>query len=231
MRFRSLPRALRRRAVSSLDEAAARRFHHRYYNDRATTWGNTKWLGVGLSKCPLDLWVYQELLTEIRPALVVETGTFDGGSALFFASCLDLLGDGRVITIDVAPRAGRPQHDRITYLTGSSTDPAILEAVRSAAEGASPVLVVLDSDHAYEHVLAELHAYSPLVTPDSYLVVEDTNVNGHPVLRDFGPGPYEAVDAFLSSGGPFARDLSREKFRLTFNPGGWLRRLRTPGSG
>jgi len=86
-------------------------------------------------------------------------------------------------------------------------------------------MVVLDSDHHRDHVLAELRTYSALVTPGSYLIVEDTNINGHPVLMRSGAGPQEAVEAFLADRAPFERDRSREKFFLTFNQGGWLRRL------
>ena len=176
-------------------------------------------------KCPLDLWVYQEILTEIRPELVIETGTAVGGSALFLASCMDLLHHGRVITIDMIERKGFPRHDRITYLTGSSTDAAIVERVRFEAERASPVIVILDSDHSRDHVLAELHAYGPLVTPGSFLVVEDTNVNGRPVEGAHGPGPHEALEEFMRGRPEFVRDSSREKFLLTFNPGGFVHRL------
>jgi cephalosporin hydroxylase len=88
------------------------------------------------------------------------------------------------------------------------------------------VLVVLDSDHRRDHVLAELYAYAPLVTPGSYLVVEDTNVNGHPVYEEFGPGPMEAVEDFLKDRDDFAADPTREKLLFTFNPRGWLRKLR-----
>lgn len=224
-----MSRGLWRRAAAPVTNAQAaattRSFHLLYYDRRPQTWSNTSWLGTKVAKCPLDLWVYQELVHELRPSLVIETGTFLGGSALFFASCQDLIDHGRVITIDVEPRPGRPTHPRITYLTGSSTDPSILETVQREAAGGGPVMVVLDSDHAYDHVLAELDAYAPFVTENSYLVVEDTCVNGNPVLPDYGPGPYEAVDTFLERRAPFVRDRTREKFMLTFNPGGWLRRL------
>ena len=93
------------------------------------------------------------------------------------------------------------------------------------AAGAGTVLVVLDSDHSRDHVLAEPRAYAPLVTPGSYLVVEDTNINGHPVYEAFGPGPMEAVQDFLKERDDFEADRSREKFLLTFNPRGWLRKL------
>src|SRR4051794_4393035 len=161
--------------------ATVRRFHRLYYGNSGRTWMNTRWFGVTLFKCPLDLWVYQELLVELKPDLVVETGTAAGGSALYLASCMDLLGRGRVVTVDVVERPNLPQHDRITYLTGSSTDPAIVERVRREAETAATVMVILDSDHARDHVLDELRAYASLVTPGSYLVVEDTNINGRPV--------------------------------------------------
>jgi cephalosporin hydroxylase len=202
-----------------------KRFHRLYYSHDGRTWLNTRWFGTRVLKCPFDLWVYQELLERIRPELVIETGTADGGSAFFIASCMDLLGRGRVITIDVDDLAGRPQHDRITYLHGSSVDPAVVEQVRTAAARAAAVMVILDSDHSRDHVLAELNAYSPVVTEGSYLIVEDTNVNGRPVFPRFGPGPHEAVEAFLRGGAAFTRDEECEKFFLTFNPGGYLKRV------
>jgi cephalosporin hydroxylase len=205
-------------------------FHTLYYDRKEQTWGNTFWLGQHVLKCPLDLWIYQEILHEVRPVLIVETGTYQGGSAFFLASICDLLGQGKILTIDVDRREDRPQHPRITYLTGSSTSNGILRQVRRRARGASRVLVILDSSHAKEHVLAELHAYAPLVTPGSYLIVEDTNLNGHPVDRDHGRGPAEAVAEFLEGNDAFVRDESREKFMLTFNPGGYLKK-REPATG
>jgi cephalosporin hydroxylase len=205
------------------------RFHSLYYARRAQTWGETYWLGHHVLKCPLDLWVYQEILFEIRPDLIVETGTYRGGSALFLASMCDLLGRGEVVTIDSAKQKGRPRHKRITYFTGSSTSEAILRKVRRRARGKKRVMVILDSGHGEEHVLAELRAYARLVTPGRSLIVEDTNLNGHPVEGDHGPGPAEAVVAFLAENGGFVRDERREKFLLTFNPGGYLRR-REPAS-
>jgi len=129
------------------------------------------------------------------------------------------------VSVDIDPRPGRPVHPRVTYLTGSSTDEAILDQLRARARGRSPVMAILDSDHSREHVAAELSLYAPLVTVGSYLVVEDTNVNGHPVLPEFGPGPREAVDAFLAANSAFEVDESREKFLMTFNPRGFLRRM------
>ena len=207
-----------------MDDTVAE-FHRHYYN--SFVWTDTSWLGVPTQKCPLDLWIYQELLFELRPGLIIETGTAAGGSALFLASICDLLGCGRIVTVDIAGPYG-PKHSRIRYLTGSSVDPLIVENCRVMAVGEARVMVILDSDHAADHVLAELRSYAPLVTPESYLIVEDTNVNGHPVLSEYGPGPAEAVAAFLSETDDFEADGSREKFWMTFNPGGYLRRCSHP---
>lgn len=208
--------------VNTYRKLVAREFHRHYY--RSLVWQDTYWFGVPVWKCPPDMWIYQELLHEVRPDLIVETGTQFGGSAYFLASMCDLLGRGHVISIDVEARAGRPEHRRLQYLLGSSTSPAIVEQVSAAADDAQTVLVILDSEHSCEHVLSEMRAYASLVTAGSYLIIEDTNINGHPILRGYGPGPMEAVDEFLRGGAPFSIDSSREKFGLSFSPRGFLRR-------
>jgi cephalosporin hydroxylase len=179
---------------------------------------------VNAYKTPLDLWVYQELIVSLRPQLIVETGTASGGSALFLATVCDAIGCGEILTIDIETRQDRPAHQRVTYLTASSTATETLEIVAERATGKAPVMVILDSDHSRMHVLAELRNYAEFVTPGSYLVVEDTNLNGHPVLPDFGEGPMEAVQDFLAERDDFAPDPDQEKFFLSFNPGGYLRR-------
>lgn len=199
-------------------------FHRLYYGSEHHTWRSTRWFGVSVQKCPLDLWIYQELLTETRPEVIIETGTWDGGSALYLASVADQLGVGRVITIDVGERPGRPQHSRIEYVTGSSTDPDVSTRVLDSIPDTTRTMVILDSDHSRDHVFAELQIYAPRVTPGCYLIVEDTNVNGHPVLPQFGPGPLEAVRAFLDTHPEFELDVACERLLLTFNPGGYLRR-------
>jgi cephalosporin hydroxylase len=204
-------------------------FHRLYYENSKQTWRNTRWLGVSVLKCPLDLWVYQELLTELRPDLVIETGTRFGGSALYLASIMDLLGQGQVVTVDCDWQEGLPDHPRIEYLLGSSVSEEILDQMQQRTYGKSTVMVLLDSAHDQNHVLRELHCYAPLVTKGSYLIVEDTSINGHPVLPDFGPGPAEAVDDFLATTRAFVRDPRREKYLMTFNPSGYLRRVRAGG--
>lgn len=209
------------------DEEIIDGFHHLYYDSAESggTWKNTCWLGVPTEKCPLDLWIYQEILWEVKPDVIVETGTRWGGSALFLASICDVLGRGRVITIDIEIPGERPVHSRITYLAGSSTSPDIVEEVKDEIGTDDRVMVCLDSDHAMDHVLAEMQAYSDLVSVGSYLIVEDTNINGHPVFQGWGPGPQEAVQQFLKETDEFVVDDEREKFLLTFNPRGYLRRV------
>ena len=219
----------RRISVNPKDERGlVDEFHRLYFDARAfnMTWRNTFWMGHAILKCPLDLWLYQEMLHKVKPAVVVETGTAFGGSAHYLASMMDLLGHGRVITIDIEDRPGRPVHPRITYLTGSSPASTMVAQVRALVGDASPVVVLLDSDHARDHVRAELEAYAPFVTPGSYLVVEDTNLNGHPIEPDHGPGPMEALMDFLPGHPEFAHDTAMDKFFLTFNPRGFLKRAR-----
>jgi cephalosporin hydroxylase len=204
-------------------------FHQLYYHGQP--WQETTWRGVKLYKTPMDLWIYQEIVHELRPDLIIETGTLFGGSAYYFASLMDLMGHGRVITIDIQPMPNRPRHPRITYLEGSSTDPALCDRVRAEARDAGTVMVVLDSNHGTAHVLAEMRIYADLVSRGSYLIVEDSNINGHPVLPHYADhpgdpegGPMEAITAFMAERDDFAVDTARHKFMLSFNPNGYLRR-------
>ena len=198
---------------------------HRLFHKRGA-YQNTRWMGKRAQKCPLDLWVFQEIVHETRPDVVVEMGTFHGGSALYFASLFDLIGRGRVITVDIEDQPDKPQHPRIQYLLGSSTSPEIVSRVQALLKPGEKVMVVLDSDHHGDHVSRELRLYSGLVTPGCYLIVEDTHFNGNPILPNFGPGPMEAVRGFLAGNANFEVDRSREKFLMTFNPSGYIRRLR-----
>ena len=185
------------------------------------------WMGHEMFKCPLDLWIYQEMIVRDKPDLIIEVGTYKGGSALVLAHICDLVGSGRIITIDpdASHDAIRPQHPRIEYVRGSSTDPAIFAKVKKAAEGCSNVLVILDGDHRCPQVLEELRMYHPLISMNGFIIVEDTNINGHPTYPDFGPGPWEAVDAFMAENKQFVPDRTCERFMLTMNPRGYLRRV------
>ena len=184
------------------------------------------WMGYEMFKCPLDLWTYQEVIYEQRPGVIIETGTYKGGSALYLATICDLLDSGEVITIDIDPthQDVRPKHPRITYFTGSSVDTEILARLKERLAG-RPAMVILDADHREDHVLAELRAYRQFVPVGGYMIVEDTNINGHPTYPDFGPGPWEAVDRFLAEDSGFVPDRGCERFLLTMNPRGFLRRV------
>ncbi len=175
---------------------------------------------------PSDLLVYQELLVSTAPDLVIETGTLNGGSALYLATVMDALDHGRVVSIDLEPQPGLPTHGRIEFVTGSSTDPEIVKSVAAGIGKGERVMVILDSDHSQTHVAGELEAFAPLVTPGCYLIVEDTNINGHPVYPEFGPGPMEAVLEFLPNHPEFVVDATCERLLMTFNPNGFL--LRQP---
>jgi cephalosporin hydroxylase len=209
-----------RPALTAEEEQVVDRFHDLYYRKNgAYCW----FLGHQAMKSPLDLWVYQEIVAETRPDFVVETGTLHGASALWLAAVCQMVGHGRVVTIDKRRRPECPEHPLIDYVQGYSTEPATVGKVRDYIAGGR-AMVILDSSHRMEHVLDELQRYAPLVAPGCYLIVEDTNVNGHPTYPDYGPGPMEALDAFLETDDAFEIDRGRERFFLTMNPRGYLRR-------
>jgi cephalosporin hydroxylase len=204
---------------------------HRAYYDSPTSWPQNQFLGYPILQCPLDLQNYQELIHRAPPAFVLQTGVAGGGSLLYFASMLDLCGAPKsalVIGVDIelSARARTLSHPRIRLIEGSSVDHATLSQVRAALP-APTGLVILDSDHSERHVLAELRAYHPWVGVGGHLVVEDTNVNGHPVLPTFGPGPHEAVERFLAEQPGFVRDDALwQRQLISFHQRGWLRRER-----
>lgn len=207
-------------------QTIADQFHRLYYHLRPRVWEQTTYRGWRILKLTSDLWIYANLIHDIRPGVIIETGTRYGGSALWLADQLDLIGSGRVITIDIDDDYdARPEHPRITYVTGSSGDADVAAQVAAMLPGdGSPVMVILDADHSRDHVLSELRVFAPLVTSGSYLIVEDTNINGHPVFEEFGPGPYEAVEDFMAENDDFEVDESCHLYYVTQNPRGYLRR-------
>jgi cephalosporin hydroxylase len=201
-------------------------FYHPYSNIRWKTM-RCAWQGHDVQKFAEDLITYQEILFETRPTLIVECGTFMGGSALFYANVLDLIGDGRIVSIDTVEIATRPSHLRITYLRGSSSDPQVLHAVEAVVQPGDRIMVILDSDHSSNHVRAELRAFAGLVTPGCYLVVEDSNIDLSPVTNPnyVNGGPLVAIAEFIADHGEFYVDRNRERFMLTVAPYGFLLRL------
>jgi cephalosporin hydroxylase len=204
-----------------------RMFNEIYYNSGISD--SVTWLDVLALQNPPDMWAIQEVITEVQPDYFVESGTFHGGSALFFAMVMDALGGpGKVLTIDVDPHAEEAERyavfrKRVEVFAGSSTDDAIVDKIRERTKG-KRVIVMLDSDHHRDNVLRELEVYGPMVSPGSYLIVQDTNLNGHPVKPRFGPGPWDAVQQYLPAHPEFTVDRAREKFMVTFTPSGFLRK-------
>lgn len=204
-----------------------RKFHQLWYDGVAGVppWQTTTWLGVPMQKCPMDVWVYQEIIHRTRPEVIIETGVRWGGSVLYLASMLDLLGEGRVIGVDISLSRvfeHARKHPRISLFEASSADPSVVAQIAAAAKG-KRTMVILDSDHSESHVLRELELYGPLVSPGHYMVVEDTNINGHPVNFEHGPGPMEALQRYLPAhSGEWIHDDTAERLYLTFFPRGYL---------
>ncbi len=194
-------------------------------------WQNMWFLGIPIQKNPCDLWMMQQIIYETKPDVIIETGTFRGGSALFFAHTLEGIGltNSQVITVDIEDACHEAAElplwkKHVQFILGSSTDPNVVEQIRQKCRD-KRVLVVLDSVHEMDYVIKELEFYAPLVSPGSYLIVEDTNSDGVPVFPG-SVGPTAALQTFLPSpeGRHFTQDVSREAMVLTFNPGGWLKR-------
>jgi cephalosporin hydroxylase len=193
-------------------------FNKLFYELPQFTWDNTTYMGYKIWKNPLDLWVIQEIIHEVKPDVIIETGTFQGGSALFYAHILDQIfgheTKGEVISIDINFRENRPIHERINYMHRDSIADKLIDDMHLDLK--NKIMVILDSDHSTEHVWRELELYSSLVSIGSYLIVEDTNIGL----------PLQAVQNFLRNNDNFAIDRTREKFMCTFNPQGYLRRIK-----
>lgn len=219
---------------------------------------NFEWLGRPIIQYPQDIVCLQELIWRIKPRVIVETGIAHGGSLILSASVLGLLDlcdalandvpldlqapSRQVIGVDIDIRPhnrtaieAHPMFKYITMIEGSSIEPNIIQQIHDLARGDGPVLVCLDSNHTHEHVLAELSAYAPLVTPDSYCVVFDTaiedlggdagNFPDRPWSR--GNNPKTAVWEFLKSHSEFEIDREiPQRLQITMAPDGFLRRIR-----
>jgi cephalosporin hydroxylase len=206
------------------------RFHRVFY-DAPDTWKANRWLGVSAVQNPNDAWITQEIISEVKPDFVVETGTFHGGSALIWATLLEQVNPtARVITVDIEDHTAEARkvplfQRKVDFLLGSSTAPEIVSEITRRVQGRK-VVVILDSDHHQPHVLRELRAYAPLVPVNSYLIVQDSNVHGHPVRPEVSRGPFEAIQEFLATDKRFEVDRQKERLLLTFNPSGYLKRVR-----
>lgn len=200
-------------------------FHALYYS-KGYTW-RCPWLGVPIAKSPFDLWTYQEIIFETKPTLLIECGSCAGGSALYFASIFDLMKHGRVISIDVEQKIHpiARAHDRIVFLKGSTVDSALFNVVKTYAKIGDKIMVSLDSCHESSHVLQEMKLYGDLVSVGNYMVVEDGNIH-NPIVINHGPGPAKAIREYLETTDRFVIDKNRERFLMTFNPNGYLKKVR-----
>lgn len=199
---------------------------------------NFTWMGRPVIQYPQDIVAMQEIIWETKPDLIVETGIAHGGSLIFYASMLELLGgNGKVIGIDIDIRPHNrveieqhPMYKRITMIQGSSIDEKVAAEVSKLARDKQRIMVVLDSNHTHQHVLRELELYSPLVTKGCYLVVFDTVVEDMPEdafpNRPWGKGdnPKTAVQSFLKTNGRFEVDQEiHKKLLVTVAPEGYLK--------
>lgn len=208
-------------------EDPAQAYHQWYYDNEV--WEDVKFLGVVTNKSVSDMWNYQEILSDLKPGLIVEFGTRFGGSALFFSVV------GRAIVPELQVLSVDVRHDEVDrqvfnqasihLLRSSSTGPEVAATIlelRQAHPG--PVFFILDSDHSKNHVLGELELLRGVVQTGDYVIVEDGNINGHPVLPEWGEGPTEALAAYFAEHPQdYRQDTAREtKFGFTFAPGGFL---------
>ena len=201
---------------------------------------NFTWLGRPVIQFPQDLSALQEIIWSTRPDLIIETGIAHGGSLIFHASILHLLGnEGRVLGVDIDIRdhnrkaiEAHPMASRIQMIEGSSIAADIVAKVRDVAKDYKRILVCLDSNHTHEHVLAELEAYAPLTSVGSYCIVFDTIVEDMPTEtfpdRPWGPknNPKTAVWEYLKTRPDFEVDKSiDDKLLISVAPNGYLKRV------
>ena len=201
---------------------------------------NFRWLGRPIIQYPQDMIAIQEIIYNIQPELIIETGIAHGGSLIFHASICELIGKGEVLGIDIDIREHNSieikkhkMFKRISMLQGSSISPQIIEEVKKITQGKEKVLVILDSNHTHDHVLEEIKLYSPFVTKDSYLMVFDTIVEdlpedmhtGRPWAK--GNNPKTAVLEFLKTNTDFEIDDSIDsKLLITVSPSGFLKKIK-----
>lgn len=199
---------------------------------------NFNWLGRPIIQLPQDIIAMQEIIWNVKPDLIIETGIAHGGSLVFYASILELIGgDSKVIGIDIDIREHNikkikhhPMYKRMTLIQGSSIDIKVLDKVREMSKGKKKIIVCLDSMHTHEHVLKELERYSPFVKKGGYLVVFDTAIEDMPddffPDRPWGKGnnPKTAVREFLTTNDRFVIDKDIEnKLLITVAPDGYLK--------
>lgn len=184
----------------------------------------TSYFGVKTFKNPMDFWVYQELIFEQQPDVIVEIGNNWGGSTLALAHFLDNIGKGRIIAIDISHQLVADivrSHPRITLIEGDAVES--YGKARNLISESESVMVIEDSSHTYENTRNVLNTYSPLIPVGGYFIVEDS-ICHHGLSVGPSPGPYEAIESFISAHPDFIIDRTKESFLITWNPKGFLLR-------
>jgi cephalosporin hydroxylase len=203
--------------------------YHKWYYERDKVWIRTRFLGITTMKSVSDMWNYQEIITDIKPAVIIEFGSFAGGSAIFF----DMIGRAvnpviKVFSVDIDHSLLDPRvkdYPGIEFLESSSTDAGVTQRITELrADNPGPAFFILDSDHSKDHVLSEMICIRDVLQPNDYVIVEDANVNGHPIEKNWGPGPFEAMEEYFRRyPDDYSRDTQREqKFAFTFATNGFL---------
>ena len=213
------------------DAQMIRRFQDIYLTNSKQTWETLTFLNIECGQHPNDAWVHQEIISQVKPDFVVEAGTYKGASAALWALVLGQVNpQGRVISIDIhdhgiAYDKAPILKEKMDFILGGSTDPKTIAEVQKRVAG-KKVLVILDSMHTKEHVLAELRAYAPMVSVGSYILVQDTGLSSHPTLKSAEPGPLGAVEQFLQENDQFVPDYWPERLMFTTQPKGYLKRVK-----
>jgi len=226
---------LERRSTAVRDPAYARSYamtlaEWMIRHQEEVVFDQVNWMGVKILKNPLDCWIYQEILWEVKPERIVEIGSLAGGSTLFFCHMLDILGRGLVVSVERDRSHFGVRHRRLKQVTGDCAEPAVRRRVEKLCRSRR-TLVIHDADHTREAVLRDLRAYADLVTPGSYFIVEDgvVDVFDPRATTRLGwerPGPLAATREFVREDGRFVVDAARERYLITYNPAGFLKRVR-----
>ena len=197
------------------------------YHQKEIVFDQVTWMGTPIWKNPLDAWIYQEIIHEVQPDVIIEIGSRYGGGTKYLANLLDMLGKGMVISIDIDRSVYNLDHERVKVLTGNSSDPKIISEVACMCRGKN-VLVIQDGDHSKKQALEDLENYSRFISVNSYFIMEDGIVDLFHHDDGLGfqeEGPLAAIEEFLSRNSHFVIDSSRERYILTYNPKGFLKRI------
>lgn len=197
------------------------------YHHREIVFDKVSWMGVRILKNPMDLWIYQEILYKIKPDIIVEIGSANGGSTMYLAHLCDIMNKGKIISIDMNRDNYIAAHERIINFTGDSLLPDIIKEVEKICLNKT-VLVIHDADHSEQSVYDNLLKYSHLVSLGSYFIVEDGLLDLFSSMEGIGgySGPLNATIKFLKEEKNFIIDEDCERYLITYNPKGFLKRIR-----